>query len=184
MKPETKLLLRWGGFIVFLLILIVMSWNVVSSNAAHYRTTPEFRNMELASITIPYGENNEAMQLVVRVADEDDERSTGFANIGAGVIEQSVILVVFNRDVSVEFSAEQVESALDLMFLDADGNVLKIYRAESHSAEVYPPPNESFSFRFVLEAPAGFFDPIAASSTRVVVDLAKFHQQQLNPETQ
>ncbi len=181
MKPETKLLLRWGGFIAFLVVLIVMSWNVVSSNASRYRTTAEFRNMALTNITIPYGET-ETMHFEARVADDEAEQAAGFANIGAEIIKQSVILVVYNRDVQVKFSTENVEAPLDLMFIDVEGTILKVYQAEAHSTETFPPENESFSFRYVLEAPVGYFDAINASSTRVVVSLEAFLQQQVDQE--
>jgi len=179
MKPETKLLLRWGGFIAFLLVLIVLSWNVVSENTAKYRTTLEFRKMENISLKL-LNDEGESIQFEARVADEEDEQGAGFADIGADVIRQSVILVAYNRDVQVNFSTEQVEAPLDLLFIDGEGNVLKVYQTEAHGTAHYPTEEDSFAFQYVLEAPAGYFEAMNVSNNGSWVDLTAF----LIPETE
>lgn len=152
-KEETRLLLRWVTFIVFLLILAGVTWHVISQSAALYRTTPEFRKMGLVDLTL-LNDEGQPVQFEVRVADEEDERSAGFAHVGAGVIRRTVILWMIDRETTVTFKTEDVEAPIELAYLNDEGTVLEILSGQPHSQE---PISFGLSVQFVLEAPAGFF---------------------------
>jgi len=153
-KEETRLLLRWITFMAFLLILAVVSWNVISQSAALYRTTPEFRKMNLVELTL-VNDDGESVQFEARAADEEDERSAGFAHVGAGVIRRTVILWMIDRETTVTFKTENVEAPIELAYLNDEGTVLEILEGKPHSQD---PISFGLSVQFVLEAPAGFFE--------------------------
>lgn len=152
-REETKLVLRWVTFVVFLAVLAVVSWSVISQSAARYRTTPEFRKMGQVDITL-VNDEGDLIKLEVRVADEDDERSAGFANIGEGVIRRTVILWMINRETTIDFKTQEVEAPIELAYLNGEGKVLGIQNGKPFAPEPIP---FGIPFQFVLEAPAGYF---------------------------
>ncbi len=152
-REETKLVLRWVTFVALLSVLAAVSWSVISQSAALYRTTPAFRKMDRVEVTL-LNDEGELVSFEVRVADEDDERSAGFANIGAGVIRRTVILWMINRETTIDFRTQEVEAPIELAYLNGEGKVLGIQAGKPFAAEPIP---FGIPFQFVLEAPAGFF---------------------------
>lgn len=165
-QQETQVLGRWITFLVFLLILAMTGWNVISQSAALYRTTPEFRKMEPTKIVI-VNDNGEHITIDVRIADELDEKAAGFAGIGAGVIQRSVIMSVYARDTQAGFNMRDVEVPLELAFINAEGKVLEIIQTEPHTPEPY---TFGVPIRYVLETPAGFFAPLHISNINSTLD--------------
>lgn len=132
--------------------LAVVIWWLIPLARGDYRTTPEFRKMELTEITVvtPAGQE---IKLAVRLADEQDEQLAGFQHIGRKVMAQSLILFVFPREISGKFHMRNVAAPLDIAFLRDDGGIFEVLRMEP-GLELYGPPEP---FKYALEAPAGFF---------------------------
>jgi hypothetical protein len=96
----------------------------------------------------------------VKVAVRTDEHQAGFQYISPEVIEKSLILFVFPEELITRFHMRNVEAPLDIAFIGSDGRILAIQ-------EMQPDPGGNGSglrtygpnqpFRYVLEAPAGFF---------------------------
>jgi len=84
------------------------------------------------------------------------------------VIQRSVILLVYERDTQTEFSMRQVVEPLELAFIGSDGAVLEVIRTEPHREAPY---SFGVSFRYVLEAPAGFFVNLHVSKNKSFLDL-------------
>lgn len=170
MKQETQVIVRWTLFLAVLFVLALVSWQVISRSEELYRTTPAFRKMERIPITLVNDEGRR-LRLTVRVADEEDERTAGFEGIGPGVVRRSLILVAYERDTSTRFRMTRVEVPLELAFIASDGTVLDVLRTEARSEEIYTigPP-----FRYVLEAPAGFFGPRKVSKNGSWLDTSSF----------
>jgi len=169
-KQETQVILRWTLFIAALFVLGLIGWRVVSSSEPLYRTTPAFRQMEQARITI-INDEGRRVPLTVRVADDEQERAAGFERIGPGVARQTVILVAYAREVSTRFRTTNVLIPLELAFIATDGSVIDILRTEPQSNEIY---TIGQPFRYVLEAPAGFFGPLNISKNNSLLDTSSF----------
>jgi len=169
-QKETRLMWRWAAFLGLLVVLGVMSWNAISQSEAFFRTTPAFRKMDPAQITL-ISDKGHHVALEVRIANEEDEQQAGFEGIGPGVVRRSLILVVYDRDTITRFSMRHVAVALDLAFIRADGTVLDVIRTEPGSSEPYTIGTQ---FRYVLEAQAGFFAPLNISNNGSLLDISSF----------
>lgn len=167
---ETQVLVRWGGFLAVLLGLALLSWQVISASQALYRTTPQFRQMAQGRIVL-INDEGRRVPLEVRIADEENERRAGFAGVGPGVVRRSVILVVYERDTITQFRMTEVEVPLELAFIRSDGTVLEVIPTQARSNELYTIGTQ---FRYVLEAPAGFFAPLSISNSGSLVDTSSF----------
>lgn len=169
-QKETRLMLRWAAFLGLLVVLGAMSWNVISQSEAFFHTTPAFRKMSPAKVTL-INDKGRHVALEVRIANEEDEQQAGFEGIGPGVVRRSLILVVYDRDTITRFSMRNVEVPLELAFIRADGTVLDVVQTEPGSTEPYTIGTQ---FRYVLEAPAGFFAPLEISNNGSLLDVASF----------
>ena len=145
-----KLNLGWP-LLAVLLVALVAAWWLVPWLKGDYRTTPEFRGMEVHRITL-VNDLGERLELAVRVADEPSEQAAGFQYIGRRVIAQSLILFVFPVPFRGLFHMRNVVAPLDIAFIDGDGRVLEVLRMEPGS-KLYGPDEP---FQYALEAPAGF----------------------------
>ena len=166
-RQETQQMMRWAVFILFLLILAAASWQVVVQSQARYRTTAAFRKMESVKITV-VNDQGERLLLEVRLADEQDDQASGFEGIGPGVILRSAILVVYDRDTITHFSTRNVELPIELAFIRSDGVVLDVILTEPGSVELY---SLGTQFRYVLEAPSGYFQARSISNRRSALDV-------------
>jgi uncharacterized membrane protein (UPF0127 family) len=132
--------------------LVALAWWLISLAQGDYRTTPEFRKMEVAEITIITAAGLE-VKLTVRLADEEEEQLAGFQHIGRRVIARSLILFVFPWEIAGKFHMRNVVAPLDIAFIRGDGEIFAILRMEP-GPELYG-PNEPF--KYALEAPEGLF---------------------------
>ena len=160
-------MMRWAFFILFLLILAAASWQVIVQSQAHYRTTAAFRKMESVKIAV-VNDLGERLLLDVRLADEQDEQASGFEGIGPGVIRRGAILVVYDRDTITRFSTRNVELPIELAFIRSDGAVLDVIPTEPGSVELY---SLGTQFRYVLEAPSGYFQTRGISNRSSALDV-------------
>lgn len=161
-----RILLAWPLLLILAMVVAgLVTWLLVPQWSGDYRTTPEFRGMEPAEITIIDDEGDQ-IRLTVRVADDGDERLAGFQHIGRRVIAHSLILFVFPQQVLGKFHMRNVIAPLDIAFIKADGEIFSIMRMEP-GPELYGPGE---AFKYALEAPAGFFAQRGISTgSRLVV---------------
>jgi uncharacterized membrane protein (UPF0127 family) len=118
------------------------------------RVTDEFQKMETVKIMI-VNDENQVLELEVKVADEPDERAAGFQNISRSIIEKTLIIFVFPSEIGGLFHMRNVEASLDIAFVKANGTIIEIIRMDPDPNRLYG-PNESF--KYAIEAPAGFFE--------------------------
>lgn len=157
-------MLAWP-LLLILSIAGLIAWQLLATISADYRTTPEFRNMELAEIAIITGGGGE-IHLDVRVADEEDEQLAGFQHIGRKVLAENLILFIFPREIQGKFHMRNVVAPLDIAFVKTDGEIISIVRMEP-GPKLYGPEG---AFKYALEAPAGLFAARGISpSSRLVV---------------
>lgn len=149
-----KTSLAWP-ILLALVIAGLIAWRLLPRVGADYRTTPEFRKMEVAEIVIDLGAGEEVHERV-RVADEQDERLAGFQHIGRKAIAQNLILFVFPQEVRGKFHMRNVVAPLDIAFIKEDGEIIAIMRMEP-GPELYGPEGPEGTFKYALEAPAGWF---------------------------
>ena len=123
-------------------------------NMENLRVSDEFQKMETVKIMI-VNDENQVLELEVKVADEPDERAAGFQNIGRSIIEKTLIIFVFPSEISGLFHMRNVEASLDIAFVKANGTIIEIIRMDPDPNRLYG-PNESF--KYAIEAPAGFFE--------------------------
>lgn len=136
---------------VALLAAAAVAWWLLPWLRGDYRTTPEFRGMEVREIAL-VNDLGERVELKVRVADELEEQLAGFQHIGRGAIAHSLILFVFAGPIRGKFHMRNVVAPLDIAFIAADGQVLAIMKMEPGS-KLYGPDEP---FQYALEAPVGF----------------------------
>ena len=109
--------------------------------------------MEVATIKL-LNDRGDVLELEVKVADEPDERMSGFQFVSKNIIERSLILFVFPEEIHTFFHMRNVETSLDIAFFRADGTVVDIMRMDP-GENLYGPTE---SFKYALEAKAGFFE--------------------------
>ncbi|MFQ6033475.1 MAG: DUF192 domain-containing protein [Candidatus Bipolaricaulia bacterium] len=144
-----KFNLGWPAAVA-LLVAAAAAWWLLPWLRGDYRTTPEFRGMEVREITL-VNDLGERVELKVRVADGVEEQLAGFQHIGRRIIAHSLILFIFAQPIRGKFHMRNVDAPLDIAFIAADGQVLATMRMEP-GPELYGPDEP---FQYVLEAPAG-----------------------------
>ena len=108
-------------------------------------------------------DDGEEISLQVLVADDGFERASGFQHICPDVIEDTLILFRYPREVRGQFHMQNVHSPLDIAFMDGDGNVVSVLLMETYSGDhrpLYGPPG---AFQYALEARPGFFQSFGIS---------------------
>jgi|GEM_PF-262452 len=164
---QRKVFIAWPT-LLGLVIAGLLAWWLIPQFSPDYRTTPEFRKMVLAKITIINGAGEE-IYLQVRVADERDEQLAGFQHIGRRVIAKSLILFIFPQEIQGKFHMRNVVAPLDIAFIKEDGEITSIMEMEP-GPKLYGPDG---SFKYALEAPAGLFAKRGISAgSRLVVPLS------------
>lgn len=153
--------------VAVLLVAATAAWWLLPWLRGDYRTTPEFRGMEVREITL-VNDSGEQVELRVRVADELDEQLAGFQHIGRGTIAHSLILFVFTGPIQGRFHMRNVVAPLDIAFIGGDGRVLATMRMEP-GPRLYGPDEP---FQYVLEAPAGLFEAreISPQGSRLLLE--------------
>jgi hypothetical protein len=87
---------RWRKILLILSAFVLVLF-LLSTHIDELRTTKEFRKMETVTIKI-VNDENQVLELEVKVADEPDERAAGFQNISRSIIEKTLILFVFPEE--------------------------------------------------------------------------------------
>lgn len=162
--------LKRKRIVLFLMLIssssiLVFAWLFSNFNL---KVTEEFQKMEMAKIKI-VNDENQVLELEVKVADEPDERAAGFQNISRSIMEKTLILFVFPEEINTLFHMRNVEASLDIAFIKADGSIIEIQRMDPNSTNLY---GVSESFRYAIEAPVGFFEEkrIKAGKSRLIVE--------------
>lgn len=114
---------------------------------------PVRRAMPLRRIAIvtPTG----VRELSARFADSRLRRAAGFQGASSREIEETLILFDWCRDVRAGMHMRNVRAPLDVAFVRSDGRLLEIRRALPSGPGA---TCAAGSFRWVLEAGAGFFE--------------------------
>ena len=111
--------------------------------------------------------NQDTLELPVRIADTDSQRRGGFQGVCPELIRNWSILFVFHKDVTAEFHMRRVAEALDIAFFGADGNVLGIQRMQPLSVtKTDRRYRANEPFRFALETGAGRLNQVTQNPTR------------------
>ncbi len=155
--------------LLILLILIVMA--VVGWTIYLNFFEPQmgiFGKMENRTIKI-VNDEGEMLELEVEVADEPDERAKGFQNASKRIINNKIILFVFDSDSMPFFHMRNVVSALDIAFIKSNGEIIQIMKMVPGSPE---PCGPSEPIRYAIEAKAGFFAAhnITSYTSKLIVD--------------
>lgn len=143
---------------ILLILLVaapVLLWVLASRfSDGGLRVTKEFQKMNVAKIKI-VNDDDQVLELEVKVADEPDEYAAGFQNISRSILEKSLILFVFPDEINALFHMRNVEASLDIAFIKADGTIVGIVRMDPSLTKLY---GIDESFRYAIEARAGFFE--------------------------
>jgi len=150
-----------------LLVVATAAWWLLPWLRGDYRTTSEFRGMEVREITL-VNDLGERVKLKVRVADEVEEQLAGFQHIGRRIIAHSLILFVFAQPIRGKFHMRNVVAPLDIAFIAADGQVVATMRMEPDS-KLYGPVEP---FKYALETPAGLLAArqISSQGSRLLLE--------------
>jgi uncharacterized membrane protein (UPF0127 family) len=133
-----------------------------------YDTTPEFDRMRTCSAQL-ITDAGKTLPIKVRIADEPKLQAAGFQRIGDGVIENSFILFVYDREEIRQFHMHNVRAPLDIAFIDSDGTIQEVLLMQPDAAMPAPFLNlykPTKSFQYALEARAGFFKEQGLSAGR------------------
>jgi len=157
-----EFLRRLWKLLLILLMLISASilFFIISINMNSLRITEEFQKMETIKIKI-VNDEGQILEFEVKVADEPDEWMAGFQNISRSIIEKTLILFTFPSETKAFFHMRNVEISLDIAFISANGTIIEIMRTDPDPDRLY---GSKESFKYVIEARAGFFDSIRVSA--------------------
>jgi uncharacterized membrane protein (UPF0127 family) len=108
----------------------------------------------------------------VKVAETSEQAAAGFQCSTPQEILNTLILFDFGREIYTQFHMQNVPAALDIAFVKADGNIFSILKMDPSPVALYGPMG---SFRFALEARAGFFESLGVrqGEARLLVPAAK-----------
>jgi len=140
-----------------------------------FKTTKEFDHMATSKIKL-VNDDGQTVEFEMKIADEIEEQAAGFQNIGEGVIEKALMLFVFSDETNTPFHMQNVLAPLDIAFIKADGTIIDIMRMEPDPSKTVPlklyGPKENQTFKYALEARAGFFkeNNISAGKAKLVIE--------------
>ena len=105
------------------------------------------------------------------IADDNEERASGYQHICKSVINETTILFVYTQSVAGQFHMRNVKGALDIGFFDDQGVLIKSMLMETYddgNSRRYHPGKP---FRYALEAKPGFFrsGDFAEGKTRLLI---------------
>lgn len=158
----------WVAILILLLVSFSIMFLIQILQIINQRTTKEFQKMETAKIKI-VNDEDQVLELEVKIADEPDEHAAGFQNISRSIMEKTLILFVFPSEVNVFFHMRNVEASLDIAFIKADGTIIEIMRMNPNQNRLYGPDE---GFKYAIEAPSGFFESkkISAGKSRLMIE--------------
>ena len=109
--------------------------------------------MPIKMLTIQAG--GKTMAVRVKAADNSERQAGGFQCATPEEIQRNLILFDFGDEIVTQFHMKNVPAALDIAFIKADGRIFSILRMEPSPTKLYGPMG---TFRYALEARAGFYD--------------------------
>jgi uncharacterized membrane protein (UPF0127 family) len=129
-----------------------------------------FAAMPFKMLTIQAG--GKTMAVRVKAADNSERQAGGFQCATPEEIQRNLILFDFGDVIVTQFHMKNVPAALDIAFIKADGRIFSILRMDPSPTKLYGPMG---TFRFALEARAGFYDSqgIRQGEARVVLPDAR-----------
>ncbi len=106
------------------------------------------------------------------IADNNEERASGYQHICNSVIDETTILFVYTKVVAAQFHMRNVKGALDIGFFDNNGVLIKSMLMDTYddgNSRLYHPGKP---FRFALEAKPGFFSShnFTDGNTRLLIN--------------
>lgn len=112
--------------------------------------------------------NGTLVSIEVRVASSPEQMFWGFQYAKPDELENNVILFALEAEMTAAFHMKNVDYALDLMLVGADGQILDIQRMHPGSKHY----GIKTPVRYALEARAGFFTErgITAGVATLVLD--------------
>jgi len=155
------------GFLVTLAVLAVL---VTAGAAAQDPECPRWREaftaMPIKMLTIQTG--GKTMAVRVKAADNSERQAGGFQCATPEEIQRNLILFDFGDEIVTQFHMRNVAAPLDIAFIKADGRIFSILRMDPSPTKLYGPMG---TFRFALEARAGFYDSqgIRQGESRVIL---------------
>ena len=165
LKPVSVLLI-WG---LFGISLSAVSASVYAeSGCTNLNSGMEAMHQEEISIINGQGK---IVRIKSYIADDNEERASGYQHICKSVIDKTTILFVYTKSVSGRFHMRNVKSALDIGFFDDRGVLIKSMLMETYgdgNSRLYYPDEP---FRFALEAKPGFFSArnLSVGKTRLLI---------------
>lgn len=152
--------------IAIVIAIAVIGWQVyINLFEPHMGIFGEMANKKIKI----RNDEGKMLHLEVEVADEPAEWAKGFQNASKRMIDEKIILFVFEEDRMPFFRMRNVVSALDIAFIKSDGEIIQIRKMVPGAPEPYGPPEP---IRYALEAKAGFFAAhhITSHTSKLMVD--------------
>jgi len=159
------------------------------SSDSVWQVTDGFCRMQEAPVQLSNDEG-QLLSVKARIADELSERKAGYQFIGPEVIKHTFILFIFPIEITGAFHMCNVSAPLDIVWIRKDGVILDIQRMEpgpTHTPLGCPSlyaPKTSATYRYALEARAGFFKEMKISAcpeakrgrckARLIVEMLSF----------
>ena len=105
------------------------------------------------------------------IADDRQERASGYQHICQEVINNSTILFVYSNLTNGRFHMQNVKSPLDIGFFDSEGKLVTWMRMETYddgNSRLYTPGQP---FQYALEARPGYYkeNNLTSGATRILV---------------
>jgi uncharacterized membrane protein (UPF0127 family) len=113
-------------------------------------------NVDLSRKTIVLSNEKGSVELNVEVADDDKKRKTGLMN-REKLADNQGMLFIFDQESPVNFWMKNTLIPLDMIFLNADRQVVNIvHHARPCQVENCPLYNSVYDTKYVLEVNSGF----------------------------
>ncbi len=133
-------------------------------------TNAGMARMESARIVL-LGEGRRIAQVAL-IADDDNERASGYQHICPAVVARTAMLFRYPKAIAGQFHMRNVYAALDIGFFDARGILIQVLEMQPYAAgedTLYGPMQK---FQYALEARRGFFAEkgLAAGVARLALD--------------
>ena len=144
---------RRGPFAALALLVTLLAAGAEAQDPDCPRWRDAFTGMPFKMVTIQAGAKTLAVR--VKAADNSERQAGGFQCATAEEIQRHLILFDFGDEIITQFHMKNVPAALDIAFVKADGRIFSILRMDPSPTTLYGPMG---SFRYALEAHAGFFE--------------------------
>lgn len=158
--PQFRHLLGAGRSVLLVCAQFVLGLSgSVDAIAGCLSTTPAWEQMEYGQI-VAIDEDGERREIVVKLADEAQERSAGFQHVCPEVIDKAPMLFVFKHLYDGAFHMSNVYAPLDIGFFDQEGILMEFHQMQPYvlgSTQVGQLYRAHRPYMLALEARSGFF---------------------------